>query len=133
MPPNGQRLIAWMLQLLGENNTVSTLKRYLSEIGNDFMWATRDAEFDIWQAQDYEYAYQLILTQKFESKPKIGVSKVGYTQQVLLSLHATLKKYFNAPNIHLLKQNDPMIVRSRMIALRYITAYLPSLMNRRTY
>ncbi|WP_435931514.1 tyrosine-type recombinase/integrase [Moraxella bovoculi] len=116
VPPNGQRLIAWMLQLLGENNTVSTLKRYLSEVGNDFMWATRDAEFDMWQAQDYEYAYQLILTQKFERKSKTRASKVGYTQQVLLSLHATLKKYFNAPNIHLLKRNDPMIVRSRMIA-----------------
>ncbi|WP_169391422.1 MULTISPECIES: hypothetical protein [Psychrobacter] len=53
---NQERLVRWMLDLFISNNKISTLKRYLSEIGNGFIAGTRTADLSQWSNPDIDQA-----------------------------------------------------------------------------
>ena len=62
--PNQQRLVRWLIDLTKRGNKPSTLRRYLSEIGNDFLAETRDADFIGWQDFEYKFIYDKIISTK---------------------------------------------------------------------
>jgi len=106
--PNQERLVIWMLDLFISRNKISTLKRYLSDVGNDFIASTRDTEFLGWTKHDYHYIYNDILANKNQNR-------MGFTTTILCSLHYSLKKHYQAPDIDLKGGGDPQIVSSYLI------------------
>ena len=106
--PNQERLVKWMIDLFMSGNKISTLKRYLSDVGNDFIASTRDTEFLSWTKHDYHYIYNDILANKNQNR-------VGFTTTILCSLHSSLKKHYQAPDIDLKGGGDPQIVSSYLI------------------
>lgn len=101
--PNQERLVRWMLDLLTSGNKTNTLKRYLSEIGNSFIAGTRTAVFSRLSKHDYHYLYNEILAEK-------NPNKLGFTKTVICSLHYSLKKHYQAPDIDIRGGGDPQIV-----------------------
>ena len=106
--PNQQRLVTWMIELYMNGNKTSTLRRYLSEVGNAFIAGTRGADFVGWTKHEYHYIYEDILSEKTDHKK-------GYTTTVLCSLHDSLKRHYQAPSIDLRGGGDPQIVASYLI------------------
>lgn len=106
--PNQQRLVRWMLDLCINGRKINTLKRYLSEIGNGFIAGTRTADFLQWSKHDYHYIYNEIITEK-------NPNKLGYTKTVICSLHGSLKKHTQAPEIDIVGGGDAQIVSSYLI------------------
>ena len=106
--PNQQRLVRWLIDLAKKGNKPSTLRRYLSEIGDSFLAETRDTDFIGWQDFEYKYIYDKIVSEK-------NTLKMGYTQTVLASLHDVLVKEFNAPYLRINRDKDPLIVDSCLI------------------
>lgn len=88
--PNQQRLVRWLIDLTKRGNKPSTLRRYLSEIGNDFLAETRDADFIGWQDFEYKFIYDKIVSTK-------NTLKMGYTRTVLASLHDVLSGSLTHP------------------------------------
>lgn len=106
--PNQERLVRWMLDLLTSGNKINTLKRYLSEVGNGFIAGTRTADFSQFSKHDYHYLYNEIIAEK-------NPNKLGFTKTVVCSLHYSLKKHYQAPNIDIRGGGDPQIVSSYLI------------------
>lgn len=106
--PNQERLVKWMLDLFNNGNKINTLKRYLSEIGNGFIAGTRTADFLQWLKHDYHYIYNEIIAEK-------NPNKLGYTKTVICSLHDSLKKHYQAPDIDIRGGGDAQIVSSYLI------------------
>jgi len=106
--PNQERLVRWMLDLLTSGNKINTLKRYLSEIGNGFIAGTRTADFSHSSKHDYHYIYNEIVAEK-------NPNKLGFTKTVICSLHHSLKKHYQAPDIDIRGGGDPQIVSSYLI------------------
>ncbi len=106
--PNQQRLVRWMLDLCINGRKINTLKRYLSEIGNGFIAGTRTADFLQWSKHDYHYIYNEIIAEK-------NPNKLGYTKTVICSLHGSLKKHTQAPEIDIRGGGDAQIVSSYLI------------------
>ena len=106
--PNQERLVKWMIDLFVSGNKISTLKRYLSDVGNDFIASTRDTEFLGWAKYDYHYIYNDIVANKNQNR-------VGFTTTIICSLHSSLKKHYQAPDIDLKGGGDPQIVSSYLI------------------
>ncbi len=106
--PSQQRLVRWLIDLTKRGNKPSTLRRYLSEIGNDFLAETRDADFIGWQDFEYKFIYDKIVSTK-------NTLKMGYTRTVLASLHDVLVREFNAPYLRLNGEKDPLVVNSCLI------------------
>ena len=106
--PNQERLVKWILDLCINGNKISTLKRYLSEIGNGFIAGTRTADFLQWSKHDYHYIYNEIIAEK-------NPNKLGYTKTVICSLHDSLKKHNKAPEIDIRGGGDAQIVSSYLI------------------
>lgn len=123
--PNQQRLIIWLIDLAKKGNKLATLKRYLSEIGNDFIAETREADFMGWQDFEYQTVYNKIVSQK-------NTLKMGYTQTVLASLHDVLVKEFNAPYLRINREKDPLIVESCLIPVSLFHHMLAELDNNQT-
>ena len=119
--PNQQRLVKWLIDLT-KRNKPSTLRRYLSEIGNDFLAETRDADFIGWQDFEYKFIYDKIVSTK-------NTLKMGYTQTVLASLHDVLVKEFNAPYLRLNRDKDPLVVNSCLIPVELYQHMLTQLSN----
>ncbi|MDN6275990.1 tyrosine-type recombinase/integrase [Psychrobacter sp.] len=106
--PNQERLVRWMLDLLTSGNKINTLKRYLSEIGNGFIAGTRTTDFMQCSKHDYHYLYNEIIAEK-------NPNKLGFTKTVICSLHHSLKRYYQAPDIDIRGGGDPQIVSSYLI------------------
>lgn len=123
--PNQQRLIRWLIDLAKKGNKLTTLKRYLSEIGNDFISETRETDFMGWQDYEYKNIYDKIVSQK-------NTLKMGYTQTVLASLHDVMVKEFNAPYLRLNREKDPLIVESCLIPVSLYNHMLTELDNNQT-
>ena len=104
-----QGLILWMLDLNAINKANSTLSRYLTEVGEAFLYGTRDEDIITYKAHQYEFLYDSIVAKK-------NTLNIGYTQTVLNSLHQSLKKHAGAPHVHLQRENDPKIVSSSLIS-----------------
>ncbi len=120
--PNQQRLVKWLIDLTKKGNKPSTLRRYLSEIGNDFLAETRDADFIGWQDFEYKFIYDKIISTK-------NTLKMGYTQTVIASLHDVLVKEFNAPYLRLNRDKDPLVVNSCLIPVELYQHMLTQLEN----
>lgn len=119
---NQQRLVKWLIDLAKKGNKPSTLQRYLSEIGNDFLAETRDADFIGWQDFEYKFIYDKIISTK-------NTLKMGYTQTVLASLHDVLVREFNAPYLRLNRDKDPLVVNSCLIPVALYQHMLMQLEN----
>ena len=119
---NQQRLVKWLIDLAKKGNKPSTLQRYLSEIGNDFLAETRDADFIGWQDFEYKFIYDKIISTK-------NTLKMGYTQTVLASLHDVLVREFNAPYLRLNRDKDPLVVNSCLIPVALYQHMLTQLEN----
>ncbi len=119
---NQQRLIRWLMDLAKKGNKPSTLRRYLSEIGDGFLAETRDTDFVGWQDFEYKLIYDKIVSGK-------NTLKMGYTQTVLASLHEVLVKEFNAPYLRLNREKDPLIVDSCLIPVSLYQYMLHELDN----
>lgn len=117
---NEQRIIKWLLKLHQDNHKVSTLRRYLSEVGADFIYLTQDEDFDQWNTDDYHWLYQSIIEQKHTDKK-------GYTSTVLKSLHHTLQTQFLAPKVNFYTPSDPLVVASSLIPPKLYQAMLTSI------
>ena len=102
-------LILWMVDLNAINKAISTLSRYLTEVGEAFLYGTRDEDITDYQVHQYEFLYDSIIAKK-------NTLNIGYTQTVLNSLHQSLKKHLGAPHVHLQRENDPKIVSSSLIS-----------------
>lgn len=109
--PNQIRLVTWMIDLHATGNKISTLKRYLSDIGNDFIASTRDTDFYGWSKHNYHFIYDDILANKNQNR-------IGFTTTVICSLHSSLKRHFQAADIDLRGGGDPQIVSSYLIPYR---------------
>lgn len=107
--PSEQGLIFWMLDLNAINKATSTLSRYLTEVGEAFLYGTRDEDITDYQVHQYEFLYDSIIAKK-------NTLNIGYTQTVLNSLHQSLKKHLGAPHVYLQRENDPKIVSSSLIS-----------------
>lgn len=119
---NQQRLVKWLIDLAKKGNKPSTLQRYLSEIGNDFLAETRDADYVGWQDFEYKFIYDKIISTK-------NTLKMGYTQTVLASLHDVLVREFNAPYLRLNRDKDPLVVNSCLIPVALYQHMLTQLEN----
>ena len=117
-----QGLILWMLYLNAINKATSTLLRYLTEVGETFLYGTRDEEITDYRVHQYEFLYDSIIAKK-------NTLNIGYTQTVLNSLHQSLKKHLGAPHVHLQRENDPKIVSSSLISLDLYKHILLSVSN----
>lgn len=106
--PNQERLVRWMIDLLTSGNKINTLKRYLSEVGNGFIAGTRTTDFSQLSKHDYHYLYNEIIAEK-------NPNKLGFTKTVICSLHYSLKKHYQAPDIDIRGGGDPQIVSSYLI------------------
>ncbi|MBE0441234.1 site-specific integrase [Psychrobacter sp. FME13] len=102
-------LILWMLDLNAINKAISTLLRYLTEVGEAFLYGTRDEDITDYRVHQYEFLYDSIIAKK-------NTLNIGYTQTVLNSIHQSLKKHLGAPHVHLQRENDPKIVSSSLIS-----------------
>lgn len=120
--PSEQGLIFWMLDLNAINKATSTLSRYLTEVGEAFLYGTRDEGITDYQVHQYEFLYDSIIAKK-------NTLNIGYTQTVLNSLHQSLKKHLGAPHVHLQRENDPKIVSSSLISLDLYKHILVSVSN----
>jgi len=120
--PSEQSLIFWMLDLNAINKATSTLSRYLTEVGEAFLYGTRDEDITDYQVHQYEFLYDSIIAKK-------NTLNIGYTQTVLNSLHQSLKKHLGAPHVHLQRENDPKIVSSSLISLDLYKHILVSVSN----
>lgn len=120
--PSEQGLIFWMLDLNAINKATSTLLRYLTEVGEAFLYGTRDEGITDYQVHQYEFLYDSIIAKK-------NTLNIGYTQTVLNSLHQSLKKHLGAPHVHLQRENDPKIVSSSLISLDLYKNILLSVSN----
>ena len=118
LAPNHKRLLTWIQRLHQDGNKASTQKRYLSEIGNDFLNLTAGATFDDWQAEDYMLLYDNIIQKK---------RKPSYVTAVLKSLHHTLKQSFGAPDVPLCGQSDPLVVATALIPPELYQALLQNI------
>ncbi|WP_201570202.1 site-specific integrase [Psychrobacter nivimaris] len=123
--PSEQGLIFWMLDLNAINKATSTLSRYLTEVGEAFLYGTRDEDITSYQAHQYEFLYDSIVAKK-------NTLNIGYTQTVLNSLHQSLKKHFGALHVCLQRENDPKIVSSSLISLDLYKHILLSVSNQTT-
>ncbi|AMT97260.1 MULTISPECIES: site-specific integrase [Psychrobacter] len=123
--PSEQGLIFWMLDLNAINKATSTLSRYLTEVGEAFLYGTRDEDITSYQAHQYEFLYDSIVAKK-------NILNIGYTQTVLNSLHQSLKKHFGALHVHLNRENDPKIVSSSLISTDLYQHILLSVSNQTT-
>ena len=123
--PSEQGLIFWMLDLNAINKATSTLSRYLTEVGEAFLYGTRNEDITNYQAHQYEFLYDSIVAKK-------NTLNNGYTQTVLNSLHQSLKKHFGAPHVHLQRENDPKIVSSSLISTDLYQHILLSVSNQTT-
>jgi integrase len=123
--PNQERLVRWMLDLLTSGNKINTLKRYLSEIGNGFIAGTRTADFSHSSKHDYHYIYNEIIAEK-------NPNKLGFTKTVICSLHHSLKKHYQAPNIDIRGGGDPQIVSSHLIPNQVYHAILSCIAEQET-
>lgn len=117
-----QVLIFWMLDLNAINKATSTLSRYLTEVGEAFLYGTRNEDITNYQAHQYEFLYNSIVAKK-------NTLNIGYTQTVLNSLHQSLKKHVGAPHVHLQRENDPKIVSSSLISTDLYQHILLSVSN----
>lgn len=115
-------LILWMLDLNAINKATSTLSRYLTEVGEAFLYGTRDEGITDYRVHQYEFLYDSIIAKK-------NTLNIGYTQTVLNSLHQSLKKHLGAPHVHLQRENDPKIVSSSLISLDLYKHILVSVSN----
>ncbi|MEK6200672.1 MAG: site-specific integrase [Psychrobacter sp.] len=120
-----QGLIFWILDLNAINKATSTLSRYLTEVGEAFLYGTRDEDITDYQAHQYEFLYDSIVAKK-------NTLNIGYTQTVLNSLHQSLKKHFGAVHVHLQRENDPKIVSSSLISPDLYKHILRSISNQIT-
>lgn len=120
-----QVLIFWMLDLNSINKATSTLSRYLTEVGEAFLYGTRNEDITNYQAHQYEFLYDSIVAKK-------NTLNIGYTQTVLNSLHQSLKKHVGAPHVHLQRENDPKIVSSSLISTDLYQHILLSVSNQTT-
>ena len=120
-----QGLILWMLDLNAISKATSTLSRYLTEVGEAFLYGTRDEDITSYQVHQYEFLYDSIVAKK-------NTLNIGYTQTVLSSLHQSLKKKLGAPHIHLQRENDPKIVSSSLISPDLYKHILLSVSNQTT-
>lgn len=102
-------LIQWMIDLKSHNKP-STLKRYLTEVGNAFLAHSRQSDLLAWDVPQYEYMYQVIVAEK-------NLLKMDYTKTVLHSLHKTLIKHFKAPIVIIEREQDPQMVKSILISV----------------
>lgn len=123
--PNQERLVRWMLDLLTSGNKINTLKRYLSEIGNGFIAGTRTADFSHTSKHDYHYIYNEIIAEK-------NPNKLGFTKTVICSLHHSLKKHYQAPDIDIRGGGDPQIVSSYLIPNQVYHAILSCIAEQET-
>ena len=123
--PNQERLVRWMLDLLTSGNKINTLKRYLSEIGNGFIAGTRTADFSHSSKHDYHYIYNEIIGEK-------NPNKLGFTKTVICSLHHSLKKHYQAPDIDIRGGGDPQIVSSYLIPNQVYHAILSCIAEQET-
>lgn len=123
--PNQERLVRWMLDLLTSGNKINTLKRYLSEIGNGFIAGTRTADFSHSSKHDYHYIYNEIIAEK-------NPNKLGFTKTVICSLHHSLKKHYQAPDIDIRGGGDPQIVSSYLIPNQVYHAILNCIAEQET-
>lgn len=123
--PNQERLVRWMLDLLTSGNKINTLKRYLSEIGNGFIAGTRTADFSHSLKHDYHYIYNEIIAEK-------NPNKLGFTKTVICSLHHSLKKHYQAPDIDIRGGGDPQIVSSYLIPNQVYHAILSCIAEQET-
>ncbi|MGP5687092.1 tyrosine-type recombinase/integrase [Psychrobacter glacincola] len=123
--PNQERLVRWMLDLLTSGNKINTLKRYLSEIGNGFIAGTRTADFSHSSKHDYHYIYNEIIAEK-------NPNKLGFTRTVICSLHHSLKKHYQAPDIDIRGGGDPQIVSSYLIPNQVYHAILTCIAEQET-
>lgn len=123
--PNQERLVRWMLDLLTSGNKINTLKRYLSEIGNGFIAGTRTADFSHSSKHDYHYIYNEIIAEK-------NPNKLGFTKTVICSLHHSLKKHYQAPDIDIRGGGDPQIVSSYLIPNQVYHAILSCIAEQET-
>ena len=105
---NQERLVRWILDLFTSGNKVNTLKRYLSEIGHGFIAGTRTADFSRLSKHDYHYLYNETFAEK-------NPNKLGFTKTVICSLHHSLKRHYQAPDIDIRGGGDPQIVSSYLI------------------
>lgn len=123
--PNQQRLVRWMLDLCISGNKINTLKRYLSEIGNAFIAGTRTADFLQWSKHDYHYIYNEIIAEK-------NPNKIGFTKTIICSLHHSLKKHYQAPDIDIRGGGDAQIVSSYLIPNQVYYAVLDCIAEQET-
>ena len=123
--PNQERLVRWMLDLLTSGNKINTLKRYLSEMGNGFIAGTRTADFSHSSKHDYHYIYNEIIAEK-------NPNKLGFTKTVICSLHHSLKKHYQAPDIDIRGGGDPQIVSSHLIPNQIYHAILSCIAEQET-
>ena len=114
-----------MLDLLTSGNKINTLKRYLSEIGNGFIAGTRTADFSHSSKHDYHYIYNEIIAEK-------NPNKLGFTKTVICSLHHSLKKHYQAPDIDIRGGGDPQIVSSYLIPNQVYHAILSCIAEQET-
>lgn len=117
-----QGLILWMLDLNAINKAASTLSRYLTEVGEAFLYGTRNEDITGYQVHQYEFLYDTIIAKK-------NTLNIGYTQTVFNSLHQSLKKHLGAPHVHLQRENDPKMVSSSLISVDLYKYILRSVSN----
>lgn len=123
--PNQERLVRWMIDLLTSGNKINTLKRYLSEVGNGFIAGTRTADFSRLSKHDYHYLYNEIIAEK-------NPNKLGFTKTVICSLHHSLKRHYQAPDIDIRGGGDPQIVSSYLIPNQVYHAILGCIAEQET-
>lgn len=118
--------IEWLIQLLNENKTVSTAKRYFYEIGA--LWFTATVNIDIEQldAEDFESLYQSILDMKLSEYSR------NYTSSRLNQFHLYLSRYHEMPPTQNCVESSSSIrpfVRAAFIPENAFIALLNSIPN----
>ena len=72
--PNAQRLLSWILSLLGDNSIrLNTISKYAGCIGRDWLMLTMDEDVDQWEGSDFEEVYEQIIQSKVKDGRKLSV------------------------------------------------------------
>ena len=72
--PNAQRLLSWVLSLLGDNSIrLNTISKYAGCIGRDWLMLTLDEDIDQWEGNDFEEVYEQIIQSKVKDGRKLSV------------------------------------------------------------
>lgn len=103
-------LIYWVSDLLGTSMKLTSIKRYLSEVGNWFLYFVQDQDLTVWDSEDFVDLYEKIIYQTSKNKP-------GYTATVLRPLHQSLQKHFlGIPAVTIASKSDGVVVEPVLIS-----------------